>query len=274
MRLKALAKANQCMKLIVPTGVFSPSGSDSPYELALIGILGGMGPAATIDFMQKMLVHTPARRDQEHVPVIVASVPQIPDRTEAYRGIGRSPLAALIASGQRLVQAGASAIVIPCNTAHLWFEDLERAFQIPMLHIVDAALERVRSVGTGLTNAGATKIGLLATRATIESDLYVERAARILGGNSLKWVLPTEEEMDKWITPAIALVKAGKVPRASAHLVAATNALVRRGATAVIMGCTEIPVALRDVALDVRMIDATDALAEQAVHLSKNWPGK
>ena len=107
----------------------------------LIGVLGGMGPLATIDFMHKLLAATPADADQDHVPVIVSSIPQVPDRAAAFRGEGVSPLAAMIASGRRLVRAGAALVLMPCNTAHLWFDEVQGALGVPMLHLVDAALE-------------------------------------------------------------------------------------------------------------------------------------
>ena len=107
----------------------------------LVGVLGGMGPLATIDFMHKVLGATPASSDQDHVPLIVSSIPQVPDRTAAFRGDGASPLAAMVASGQRLADAGAGLVVIPCNTAHLWYAEIQSALDLPMLHLVDAALE-------------------------------------------------------------------------------------------------------------------------------------
>jgi aspartate racemase len=139
----------------------------NPLEAApgLIGVLGGMGPLATVDFMQKLIAATTratnATRDQDHVPVVVSSIPQIPDRNAAFRGEGVSPLAAMISSGQRLIQAGAGLLVVPCNTAHLWFDELEAALPVPMMHMVDAALEDAAS---GM-QAGA-RLGLLCTDAT------------------------------------------------------------------------------------------------------------
>src|SRR5690606_23936695 len=86
----------------------------------LIGVLGGMGPLATVDFMQKLVAATPASRDQEHVPALISAIPQIPDRTRAFQGHGASPLPAMLACARRLEAAGAGVIVMPCNTAHIW----------------------------------------------------------------------------------------------------------------------------------------------------------
>jgi aspartate racemase len=220
----------------------------------LIGVLGGMGPLATIDFMRKVLGATPADADQDHVPVIVSSIPQVPDRTAAFRGEGASPLVAMIDSGRRLVRAGASLVVIPCNTAHLWFDEIQRALGLPMLHLVDAALEdAAASVGAGAT------IGLLCTDATLASGLYVNRTPQV------QWALPTAHEMIDWVMPGIRAVKAGELDRGGELLAAAAQALVRRGAKALVLGCTEVPLVLNASNTPVPVIDATASLARRAV---------
>lgn len=220
----------------------------------LIGVLGGMGPLATIDFMRKVLVATPAETDQEHVPVIVSSIPQIPDRTTAFRGEGVSPLAAMIASGRRLVRAGASLVVIPCNTAHLWFDDVQAALGLPMLHLVDAALaDALASVGSH------AKIGLLCTDATLASGLYLNRTPQV------RWALPTAREMLDWVMPGVRAVKAGELDRGRELLCAAAQALVQRGAHALVLGCTEVPLVLGPSNVPVPVIDATASLARRAV---------
>ncbi|MEO6033296.1 MAG: amino acid racemase [Burkholderiaceae bacterium] len=221
----------------------------------VVGVLGGMGPLATLDFLHKMLENTPAVHDQDHVPVVVSSIPQIPDRTAAYRGEGESPLEAMIASGRRLVAADAGLIVIPCNTAHLWFEPLQAALGLPMLHLVDAALAEARQrIGAG------ARIGLLATEATLASNLYGGR-----GQADVQWVLPTGLEMREYLAPGIAAVKAGQLERAGTLLQELAQALARRGAQGIVLGCTEIPLVLKVDSASVPLIDATAALARRAV---------
>jgi aspartate racemase len=237
--------------------VSAPKTEEAP---GLIGVLGGMGPLATIDFMRKVLAATPAASDQDHVPLVVSSIPQVPDRTAAFRGDGVSPLAAMVASGQRLARAGAGLVVVPCNTAHLWFSELERALALPMLHLVDAALEdAVATVGVGAS------IGLLCTDATLASGLYVNRTPRSAQAPGVQWTLPTATEMLELVMPGIQAVKAGALDRGAELLGAAAQALARRGAQALVLGCTEVPLVLDAGNSPVPVIDATDALARRAV---------
>lgn len=221
----------------------------------ILGVLGGMGPLATLDFLRKVLDATPAQVDQDHVPVVTSSIPQVPDRTAAFRGSGESPLPALVASGERLKRAGAGLIVIPCNTAHLWFEPLQKALGLPMLHLIDAALDETDT----LVAAGA-KVGLLGTAATIESRLYVDRR-----DDGRHWLLPTEIEMNTWVMPGIEAVKAGDRPAGAALLVMAAQALADRGAEALLLGCTEIPLVLDNGNAPRPVVDATAALARRSV---------
>lgn len=220
----------------------------------VVGVLGGMGPLATIDFMHKVMAATDAQRDQDHVPLIVASIPQVPDRGTAFRGEGPSPLAAMISVGARLRDAGAGLVVIPCNTAHLWFDAVQDALELPMLHLVDAALDAAAaSVGHD------APLGLLCTQTTLASGLYVSRAPHI------RWVLPTSAEMREQVMPGIAAVKAGDLARGRDLLGAAAQALAQRGARALMLGCTEVPLVLGPANAPLPVIDATAALARRVV---------
>lgn len=226
--------------------------------MEVVGVLGGMGPLATIDFMRKVLDATPAARDQDHVPMVVCSLPQIPDRTAAFRGAGDSPLDAIVACGRRLASAGADLVVMPCNTAHLWFDEVQDQLQLPMLHLVDAALREA------LDLAGPqARVGLLATDATIASGLYINR--RLADAPPMKWLLPTAAEMLELVMPGIEAVKAGRLADGQARLAEAARALGRRGAEVLVLGCTEIPLVLDAAACTLPAVDATAALARQVV---------
>jgi aspartate racemase len=238
----------------------SPGAGDDDGVLGVVGVLGGMGPLATIDFMRKMLQATPAGRDQEHVPVVASSIPQVPDRNEAFRGEGPSPVPAIVSSGRRLAAAGAGVAVMPCNTAHLWFDEVQQALDLPILHMVDAALEEALS----LSGRGA-RIGLLATDATLASGLYVNRAPAGGSPHDIRWLLPTAHEMLTLVMPGIAAVKAGDLVRAEGLLHSAAQALARRGAQTLVLGCTEVPLALEQGKAPLPLVDATAALARRAV---------
>ena len=230
-----------------------------PLPLGVVGVLGGMGPLATIDFLRKLVAATPAHTDQEHVPVVVSAIPQVPDRTRAFRGEGPSPLTAMISSAQRLKAAGAGLAVIACNTAHLWFDDIEDALGLPMIHLVDAAIQDA----IGLAGPGG-RIGLLGTDATLASGLYVNRAAAT-GLMPVHWLLPTARETIDRVARGIDAVKSGDLATGRELLVSAALRLKERGADVVILGCTEIPVVLNDANAPVPVIDATAALARRAV---------
>src|SRR5208283_405759 len=99
-----------------------------------------MGPAATADFLAKLVRLTPARRDQEHIPIVLYCQPQTPDRGAAILAGGVSPLPHLLQGVRRLTEAGAQVLAIPCNSTHHWFEQLQAACPVPILHIADAAI--------------------------------------------------------------------------------------------------------------------------------------
>lgn len=224
-----------------------------------------MGPLATVDFMRKMLDATPATVDQEHVPVLVSSIPQVPDRTAAFCGEGESPLDSMILSGQRLVAAGAQVVVMPCNTAHLWFEGVQEALGLPMLHLVDAAVDEVL---TRVTDGH--QVGLLATEATIASGLYARRSRD--DGRVVDWLLPTADEMRALVTPGIAAVKGGRLDVGGRLLATAVSALHARGAAAIVLGCTEIPLVVDERSAGLPVLDATAALARKAVGWAMSHP--
>lgn len=224
----------------------------------LIGVLGGMGPAATIDFMAKIVMLTPATRDQEHVPLLVHDVPQIPDRSSAIAMGSDAPFLPMLAGVMQLARSGAEVIAIPCNTAHHWHERLARSCNVPVLHIADAVVEELAA-----EPAPGDAIALLATRGTVRAGLYQSRFAR--GGREL--ILP-DEETQALVEAAIAAVKATDVS-AGRHLAeTAAERLLDAGAGRLLLACTELPIALSGSRHAERSIDATAALARACVRAS------
>lgn len=220
----------------------------------MLGILGGMGPLATVDFMGKLIANTPAGRDQDHLQTITCSATQIPDRTEAIIGQGMDPLPAMLTALRRLQVAGASCVAIPCNTAHYWYDTLRSWSHVPILHIVDAVVEdlRRRSIDGG-------RIGLLATTGTIRAGVYQRRLPR-------GYICVAPESQDA-VMQGIRQVKAGRIDDAAQALARQAELLLSSGCGAVALACTEVPVALAHADNDLRpyLIDATDALARACV---------
>ncbi len=223
----------------------------------MLGVLGGMGPMATVDFMGKVVRNTPAACDQDHIPMVVCSAANIPDRTAAILGEGPDPFPAMRDALRRLEAAGATCIAIPCNTAHHWHAALQAKTSVPILHIVDAVVGTL--AGQGM--AGGC-IGVLATSGTIKAGIYQKRLA--LRGFSCR---TPDVAGQAEVMRAIRLVKAGQLAEATAILREQAEALVAAGCRQVVMACTEIPVALATVEGEPRsaLVDATQALARACV---------
>ena len=224
----------------------------------LLGVLGGMGPLAAADFLAKLVAETPATRDQDHIPYVAWGVPQIPDRTAAISGHGESPLPQMLRGIAALKQAGATVVAIACNTAHYWHDDLVQQGGLPILHIADAVCNMLAERGIK-----AGKIGLLGTDGTVKAGFFQQRfTARGLG-----CLLSSRDDQDRLVLPAIAAVKANDLPRAHALATQAVTNLLAGGAQAVVLACTETPVAIDFAASSVNAncIDATRALARACV---------
>jgi aspartate racemase len=224
----------------------------------MLGVLGGMGPLASAQFMVRLTELTPVARDQDHIPTILWSDPRVPDRTRGREG-GDDPLPWLLRGVRGLREAGCAAIAIPCNTAHGWYDEMSAAAGCPILHIVDAAAAELHRLG-----AAKGTIGIMGTEGTLAMGLYQNR----LGGLGWDCVTPSPEQMRRLLTPAIAAVKAGRVAAAFSPLAEVARSLASRGAAAVVLGCTEIPLGIRAGpadALGVTLVDTIDALARTAI---------
>jgi aspartate racemase len=227
-----------------------------------IGILGGIGAEATLDLYRWIIDLTPVTRDQDHIPTLIYSLPQIPDRTEHLLYGGADPLPLMIHTAQTLAKSGADFIIMPCNTAHAFLSDLQQQLTIPIISMIDeTALVVAREIGGG-------KVGLLATTGTVKLQLY-EKALRAAG---LDVILPTETYQEDYVMEAIygeRGVKAGFTTGAPVDLlVAASHHLLERGAAALIMGCTEIPLALANTTLPIPLVNPTQIVAQAAVDVA------
>ena len=235
--------------------------------MSRIGVFGGMGPSATVDFMDKLVQLTPAARDQEHVPVIVASLPHIPDRSRAILGQGLDPLPRLLEGISFLNGAGVGVIAIPCNSSHHWYREMSEASQVPILHIAQAC---VAAIG----GEPGQQVAIFATRGALASGIY----QRELEARGIGYFEPHPDTGQPWVDACIREVKAGDMAASGHSLGKAIAAARAQGATSVIMACTEIPVAARHTeAQGLRLIDSSLELARAsigyAVERGWNRPG-
>lgn len=223
-----------------------------------IGVIGGMGPAATVDFFAKLLAATGAERDQDHFRILIDSNPRVPDRNAAIAGIGPSPGRQLAASAAGLERAGADFIVIACNTAHAFQASIEAAISIPLLSMIDATADAAVA-------QGARRVGVLAADGCRRARLYHQAFA----ARDVDALFLADEDQIEFMA-LIRRIKGGDVGgdvrRRMAAMALALNA---RGAQAVIAACTEVPLVLSPDTLAAPVISSTDALVARAVKFAR-----
>ncbi|MER9708321.1 amino acid racemase [Mesorhizobium sp. M0204] len=224
----------------------------------LIGILGGMGPAATVDFMSKIVSATPVAIDQDHIPLIVYDIPQIPDRSSAIENGQDDPFLPMLSGVRFLDAAGVEFIAIPCNTAHYWHDRLDRGARATILHICQAVLDELRAMPTR-----PRSIAIMATRGTISADIYGTDLLKAVD----RVVIP-DEKSQHLIDHSITFVKRGAMAPAREAAVAAARLLVQHGAECLLLACTELPVAFSGIEIGTMTLDATDALARACIKAS------
>ncbi len=222
-----------------------------------VGVLGGMGPDATVDFMSKVILATPAAKDQDHLRMLVDSNPHVPNRQEALLRDGENPGPVLAAMARGLEAAGADFLVMPCNTAHAFKDAIVAAVDIPLVSIIDVTVDAC---------AGATAVGVLATDGCIASHVFQDA----LAARDKDIVLPDDAELQE-LMHLITRVKAGdQGADVAAGMRRIAEALIARGADAIIAGCTEIPLVLKPEALDTPLVSSTDVLAAATVATARS----
>jgi aspartate racemase len=241
---------------------------ERPFKL---GVVGGVGPAATVDFLNKVVRSTPARRDQDHLRLLVEQNPQIPDRTEHLVGEGTDPTLALYATCKKLQAGEADLIAIPCNTAHAFVEEIQAHLDIPIMNMLTVTVKHVRESFPALK-----KVGLLATSGTIASGVY----RRALEEHGLEEVVP-QPALQARVMEAIYGPKGVKAGHTSGPCLedigAAIEGLVSQGVEVIILGCTELPLLFSRSELKtangqfVSLVDPTDILARRCVSHAMAW---
>ena len=223
-----------------------------------IGILGGMGPAATADLMMKITNMTDAKNDQDHIHLVIDSDPSIPDRTEALLHGGDSPVPALLLSARRLESMGADFIVVACNTAHCFLPEIEYQINTPIINMpVETALY--------LSKRKKEKVAILGTTGTIQSGLY----QRTLGGEGIEVIYPTEAQQAVLMSLIYDYIKKGITDPVSLpheEVKAIVDDLRMLGAQALVLACTELPIGFDLMSIkDDDCVDPTTILAEAAI---------
>lgn len=215
----------------------------------VLGVLGGMGPAATLDFLAKLQAATPVSREQDHLRVLVDINPKVPDRN--VDGSDPGPVLAAMAAGLRA--SGAQVLAIACNTAHAYAEDV-RASGLPLIDMLETAGLAARAQGAGVVGVLGTSLAL---------GLYRDRFSQL----GLEVVTLDDHEQVEFMA-LLYRIKRGDVGQASRDGMAAlAHRLINKGAQAVIAGCTEVPLVLSQTELSTPFLDATQTLAVRCVEV-------
>jgi len=219
-----------------------------------LGIIGGIGPFATMLIGEMIVRHTKALRDQEHIHTIIDNDTSIPDRTAYILGKSdENPIPYLERNALKLASVGAEIIIIPCNTAHVFYEDLVEVTPVPVLHMIRETAKRAQQLG-------AERVGILATDGTISSNVYQKALAEV----GLEPVLPPTNVQAAVMSIIYDYVKAGK--EVSMDLWRPIeDAMIDLGCDHIILGCTELSIVNRDLKLHSQYIDSLVVLAEEAI---------
>lgn len=245
----------------------TPARRPRPFK---VGLIGGLGPAATVDLYDKIVRATPAKIDQEHIKLVVEQNPQIPDRTACLLGDGEDPTLALFHCAQRMEADGCSALIVPCNTAHAFLPYLERFIRIPFINMQQAALDEIRE-----KLGDRAKIGLLATSGTVRTGIYGEKAKAM----GMPMFVPDAPHQER-VMAAIYGPKGAKAGFTDGicreDLLSAAEELVKtHGCNCLILGCTELPLILDEsddfeiAGTRVTIVDPTAALARRVVRTAE-----
>lgn len=220
----------------------------------VLGVIGGLGPLATANFLEQVAKMTRANREQDNIDMIVYNFPSIPDRTGYILGSNlRSPLPGLLWAGRELERQEVSAIAIPCVTAHFFYEDLSRELRKPIIH-------DIRETAAYLQGRGVGSVGILATEGTVMSGLFTQELLPL----GIRPILP-DATLQQDVTHLIYRnIKAGNPPEMD-RFQKVTESLRRRGAEVIVLGCTELSVLARDRQLGPGFLDTTQILARESI---------
>jgi aspartate racemase len=222
-----------------------------------VGVLGGLGPDATVDFLRKIVAETPATTDQEHIRLLIDHNPGVPNRHASIAGKAPSVGPQLAQMAQGLEAAGADFLVMVCNTAHAFEAEIRAAVSIPFLSIIDVTV-------AALADSGAARVGVMAAEGCLQAGLY-QHALAAAGYEPILW---SDSELEEFMA-LVYRIKAGQRDADIADGIARLAAsLVSRGADTLIAGCTEIPLFLHAQASPAPLFQSTDLLVQRTIALA------
>lgn len=247
----------------VPSGPFPATSWSCCRAMSrdlTIGVLGGLGPEATVDFMAKVIALTEAASDQDHLHLIVDCNPKVPDRNLAIAGTGPSPAPELAAMGRRLEQAGAELLVMPCNTAHAFVGEIRAGTGVPFVSIIEETVAELRRRRPEPHRIGLLTAGGCRTARLYESALVAESLHPV----------SLDDAQQRRFMDLLHAIKAGRRDGAVASgMRALAVELIAAGAEVVVAGCTEVPLVLHEGDLSRPLIDSTAVLAAATVAYAK-----
>jgi aspartate racemase len=226
-----------------------------------VGVIGGMGPASTVFFMDKVVQHTEASKDQDHIDMVVLNHVSLPDRTEILASGDHQPFVeAIIKDVQILQSLGVSCIAIPCNTAHYFYGEIQKSVEIPVINMVEESVLHVSKMQSVKT------VGILATNGSLRTKLYENACAKV----GLKAIAPSEGSQ-KVLTDIIYKGVKGGNDSDLAEFLTLVEELRGAGADVVLLACTELSY-FKSNTLPLYCVDAMDVLVQKVIELSgKKW---
>ena len=227
----------------------------------LLGILGGLGPMASVYFCEMLISHTKAERDSDHLNFLLSSRASTPDRSSFILGLSdEDPTPAMTEEARRLETAGAHLLAIPCNTAHFFYESICRAVRIPILNIISETAKFCKYLGV-------SRIGVLATEGTAASGAY----EKYLEEYSIEVVPLTKDEQDEISRIIFDQIKCGREPDLESFMKIA-DSLTRRGSELIVLGCTELSLVKKQFPLPEYIVDSLELLALSAISTMGRTP--
>lgn len=242
------------------------AGQAATESRPLLGIFGGMGPEATSDIFRSIIMLTPAEKDQDHIPTLVYSLPQVPDRMSSINNNNPAIIPYLVEGVQLLENSGAIVISIPCNTVHYYYDIMADTVDVPIINMIEETVKEVK-----LNYPGIKKVGLLATTGTISTGLYEDELIK----SGFELVVPEDSIENDFVMKAVFGIKSGIDRKTNEDLLAvAGENLISKGAELIILGCTEIPLAFNPERSNVPVVNATEILAKRSIDMYRELTKK